>query len=91
MYNVPVPTFPNHWRKSQLFRAASGKSGLFLTVRADEDLGRRISTALAQSAVKEFLSYPEFEPCGDEAEPLNDLLEDIAGAIDDADEGADTL
>ena len=32
------------------------------SVRADEDLGRRISMALAQAAVKELLSHPDFEP-----------------------------
>ena len=60
------------------------------SVRADADLARRISRALVEAAVDEFLSHLEFEPCGDEAEPLSDVLEEIAGAIDDADEGVDS-
>lgn len=51
-------------------------------VRADEDLGRRISLALIQAAVTEFLSDMDFSVPEGEAESSNDLLQDIAGVVD---------
>ena len=51
-------------------------------VRADEELGRRISLILTQSAAEEFLSHPDFSPVDSDAESPNDLLEDIAGVVD---------
>ena len=53
------------------------------SMRADDDLGRRISETLVQASFKEFLSHPDFEPSVGGANPLNDLLKDIAEAIDD--------
>ena len=58
-------------------------------VRADEDLGRRISLALTQAAAKEFLSHPDFSPLEGDAESPNDLLSDIAGVVDAATEDED--
>ena len=52
------------------------------SVRANEDLGRRISLALSQAAAEEFLSHPELIPVEGEVESLNDLLKDIAGVVD---------
>ena len=52
-------------------------------VHADEDLGRRISLALTQAAAEEFLSHPEFSPGEGEVESPNQLLEDIAGVVDE--------
>ena len=52
------------------------------TVRADEDLGRRISSALAQTASEEFLSHLDFCPLESDAESPSDLLGDIAGVVD---------
>ena len=53
------------------------------SVRANEELARRISSALSQAAVKEFLSHPDFEPSVGGAEPLHGLLDDISATIDD--------
>ena len=51
-------------------------------MRADEDLGRRISLAFTQAAAEEFLSHPDFSLLEGDAESPNDLLEDIAGVVD---------
>ena len=57
-------------------------------LRADEDLGRRISLALVKATAEEFLSHPEFSPAEGEGEWPNHLLEDIAGVIDETAEGS---
>ena len=54
-------------------------------VRADEDLSRRISLALIQAAVKDFLSDTNFSVPEGEAESPTDLLKDIAGVVDATD------
>jgi len=51
-------------------------------VRADEELGYRISLALTQAVAHEFLSHPDFSPLEGDAESPNDLLTDIAGVVD---------
>ena len=56
-------------------------------VRADEDLSRRISVALIQAAVKEFLSDTNFSLLEGEAESPNDLLKGIAEVVDTTDIG----
>lgn len=57
--------------------------------RADEDLCRRISLALIQAAVGEFLSGTHFSVPEGEAESPRDLLTAIAGVVDAAAEGED--
>ena len=54
-------------------------------VRADEDLSRRISLALIQAAVEDFLSDTNFSVPEGEAESPSDLLNDIAGVVDATD------
>ena len=51
-------------------------------VRAANDLSGRISLALAQAAAREFLSHLDFSPLKGATELPNDLLGDIARAVD---------
>ncbi|MDE0226339.1 MAG: DUF4238 domain-containing protein [Gammaproteobacteria bacterium] len=57
--------------------------------RVDEDLCRRISLALIQAAVAEFLSGTHFSVPRGEAEPPRDLLKAIARVLDAGAEGED--
>ena len=67
-------TLPNRERRKRIVP---------FNVCADNDLGRRISLILSQAAVQEFLSHPDFSPVEGEVESLNNLLEEIAGVVDE--------
>ena len=51
-------------------------------VRASENLSRMIALTLKQAAAKEFLSHPDFSPLEGDSESPNDVVSDIARAVE---------